>query len=253
MQSTFADVILRGEAVTRRFRVGRAFHEVLRGIDLEVAPGEFVAVMGPSGSGKTTLLQILGGLDQPTSGRVILDGVDLGTLSERERTLLRREKTGFVFQAFNLVPTLTAYENIVLPLSISGRDPDEAGERLADLLQLMHLVGLQEHRPDQLSAGEQQRVALARALLPEPALVLADEPTGNLDYTSGQEEMRHLKQSCVRFGQTIVLVTHDVQTAAFADRVIVLRDGTIQDEIVLGRREETHATPLIARLEKLGL
>ncbi len=158
-----------------------------------------------------------------------------------------------MFQAFNLVPTLTAYENIVLPLSISGRDPDEAGERLADLLQLMHLVGLQEHRPDQLSAGEQQRVALARALLPEPALVLADEPTGNLDYTSGQEEMRHLKQSCVRFGQTIVLVTHDVQTAAFADRVIVLKDGAIQDEIVLGRREETHATPLIARLEKLGL
>lgn len=246
-------IILQGEQLTRRFPVGRSYFEVLKGIDVSVRQGEFVAVMGPSGSGKTTLLQILGGLDRPTNGRVILDGVDLTRLSERELTLLRRQRTGFVFQAFNLVPTLTVYENIALPLLIAGKKIASAEERIAELLQHMHLVGLEEHRPDQLSAGEQQRVALARAILLEPAIVLADEPTGNLDYTSTQEVMRLLKESCEKFSQTIVLVTHDVQASAYADRVIVLRDGQVQDEIVLGRREETSAAPLISRLEKLGL
>lgn len=245
--------ILQGEQLTRRFPVGRSYFEVLKGLDVFVRQGEFVAVMGPSGSGKTTLLQILGGLDRPTSGRVILDGADLSHLSERELTLLRRQRTGFVFQAFNLVPTLTVYENIALPLLIAGKKIATAEERIGELLRHMHLVRLEEHRPDQLSAGEQQRVALARALLLEPAIVLADEPTGNLDYTSTQEVMRLLKESCQKFSQTIVLVTHDVQAAAYADRVIVLRDGQVQDEIHLGRREETSAAPLIARLAKLGL
>ncbi len=246
-------VILQGERLTRHFPLGRTYVEVLRGIDLVVEKGEFLAIMGPSGSGKSTLLHILGGLDRPTSGRVLIDGVDITPLSEREVTLLRREKTGFVFQAFNLIPTLTAYENVALPLLIAGRRVDDYAHRLAEILRLMGLTGVEDHKPDQLSAGEQQRVALARAFLPNPSILLADEPTGNLDYTTSLEVMELLWRSCVKLGQTITLATHDVQAAAFADRVIILRDGVIQEEIALGRREEHSARPLIDRIQRLGL
>lgn len=247
------DITLRGEQITRRFPLGRAYVEVLKGVDLTVNRGEFVAIMGPSGCGKSTLLHILGGLDRPSSGRLTIEGTDVTPLSERARTLLRREKTGFVFQAFNLIPTLSAYENVALPLMIAGKPVDRYADRLAEILMLMRLIRVQDHKPDQLSAGEQQRVAIARALLPNPSILLADEPTGNLDYTTGLEVMELLWESCTRLEQTIVLASHDAQAAAFADRVVVLRDGVIQEEIPLGRREEHSARPLIAQLQRLGL
>jgi putative ABC transport system ATP-binding protein len=246
-------ITLRGERITRRFPLRRVYVEVLRGIDLTVEKGEFLAIMGPSGCGKSTLLHILGGLDRPTNGRVVIGDTDIAHLSERALTLLRREQTGFVFQAFNLIPTLTAYENVALPLLIAGKSTSQYADRLAEIIMLMRLVTVQDHRPDQLSAGEQQRVAIARALLPNPSILFADEPTGNLDYTTGLEVMELLWHSCTRLEQTIVLATHDAQAAAFADRVLVLRDGVIQQEIVLGRREEHIAGPLIAQLQRLGL
>jgi putative ABC transport system ATP-binding protein len=247
------DTILRGEQITRRFPLGRAYFEVLKGVDLTVTRGEFVGIMGPSGCGKSTLLHILGGLDSPTSGRLAIEGTDVVPLSERARTLLRREKTGFVFQAFNLIPTLSAYENVALPLLIAGAPLDRYGDRLAEIITLMRLVHVQDHKPDQLSAGEQQRVAIGRALLPNPSILFADEPTGNLDYTTGLEVMELLWESCTGRGQTVVLATHDAQAAAFADRVVVLRDGVIEKEIHLGRRKEHSAGALIAQLQRLGL
>lgn len=247
------DTILRGEQITRRFLLGRAYVEVLKGVDLTVDRGQFVAIMGPSGCGKSTLLHILGGLDTPTSGRLTIEETDIVPLSERARTLLRREKTGFVFQAFNLIPTLSAYENVALPLMIAGKPVERYADRLAEIINLMRLVHVQDHKPDQLSAGEQQRVAIARALLPNPSILLADEPTGNLDYTTGLEVMELLWESCTQLGQTIVLATHDAQAAAFADCVVILQDGVIQEEILLGRREEHSAGPLIAQLQRLGL
>jgi putative ABC transport system ATP-binding protein len=247
--------ILEARNLTKRFRIGTRDVEVLRGISLKVQRGEFVAVMGPSGSGKSTLLQLLGGLDRPTSGDVILDGEIVSQLSDREATHLRREKTGFVFQFFNLIPLLDVYENVALPYTIAGVDPRHgaAAARIRDVLEMVNLVWCERNRPDQLSAGEQQRVALARALVGSPALLLADEPTGNLDYATGGEILNELWRSCDERGQTIVLVTHDARAAAHADRVLVMGDGKIRDEIQLGRRKDSGAGPLIARLAQLGL
>jgi len=214
-----------------------------------------VALMGPSGSGKSTLLQLLGGLDKPTSGEVVLDGEVISRLSDAQATRLRREKTGFVFQFFNLIPLLDVYENVALPFTIAGVSPrhGDAAARISEVLGLVDLLGREHNRPDQLSAGEQQRVALARALVPRPAILLADEPTGNLDYATGGQILVQLWRSCDELGQTIVLVTHDARTAAYADRVLVVGDGKIQDEIELGRRTDRSAGPLIARLAQLGL
>jgi len=247
--------ILEARDLTKGFRTGNRDVEVLRGISLKVRRGEFVAVMGPSGSGKSTLLQLLGGLDRPTSGEVILDGEVVSRLSDREATRLRREKTGFVFQFFNLIPLLDVYENVALPFTIAGEDPrrGETAARIKDVLEMVGLAGRERSRPDQLSAGEQQRVALARALAGSPALLLADEPTGNLDYATGGEILDQLWRSCDQRGQTIVLVTHDARAAAHADRVLVLGDGKIRDEIQLGRRIDRDARPLITRLAQLGL
>ena len=247
--------ILEARDLTKGFRTGNRDVEVLRGISLKVRRGEFVAVMGPSGSGKSTLLQLLGGLDRPTSGEVILDGEVVSRLSDREATRLRREKTGFVFQFFNLIPLLDVYENVALPFTIAGEDPrrGETAARIKDVLEMVGLSGRERSRPDQLSAGEQQRVALARALAGSPALLLADEPTGNLDYATGGEILDQLWRSCDQRGQTIVLVTHDARAAAHADRVLVLGDGKIRDEIQLGRRIDRDARPLITRLAQLGL
>ena len=247
--------ILEARDLTKRYQLGETAVDALRGVSLTVQPGEFVALMGPSGSGKSTLLQLLGGLDQPSSGLVSLEGQDISRLSDDEATELRRERTGFVFQAFNLIPLLNVRENVALPFTIAGTDPSrgDAAIRIREVLGVVELTGKERHRPDQLSAGEQQRVAVARALVTRPAILLADEPTGNLDYTTGSELLDALWRSCDAFGQTIVLVTHDSKAAAYADRVLVLSDGRITDEILLGRRTDHTATPLIARLAQVGL
>ena len=247
--------ILEAHDLTKSYRLGQTTVEALRGVSLSVEAGEFVALMGPSGSGKSTLLQVLGGLDQPTSGEVILEGQRISQLSDDEATRLRRDRTGFVFQSFNLIPLLDAAENVGLPFTIAGEDPTrgELRDRIRDAIGLVDLTGKERHKPDQLSAGEQQRVAIARALVTRPALLFADEPTGNLDYTTGTEILDALWRSCVERGQTVVLVTHDSKAAAYADRVLVIGDGRIRDTIELGRRDSHDATPLIARLASLGL
>ncbi|MGH2456840.1 MAG: ABC transporter ATP-binding protein [Candidatus Limnocylindria bacterium] len=227
--------------------------DALRGVSLAVQRGEFVAIMGTSGSGKSTMLHLLGGLDRPTSGEVVIDGVNISQLDDEQATLTRRAKTGFVFQFFNLIPLLNVAENVALPFLIAGGSLAEHRARVGELLDLVGLSAKAAHRPDQLSAGEQQRVALARALATEPAILMADEPTGNLDYTTGTEILGLLWDSCDRLGQTIVLVTHDAHAAAYADRVLVVRDGAILDEIQLGRRPDHEARPLIVRLAALGL
>ena len=250
-----AGPILEARDLTKRYALGETTVEALRGVSLTVQPGEFVALMGASGSGKSTLLHLLGGLDRPTSGEVILGGETISDLDDDAATRLRRDRTGFVFQFFNLIPLLDATENIGLPFTIAGQDPrrGEAADRIRDVLGLVDLAGKERHRPDQLSAGEQQRVALARALVAKPAILLADEPTGNLDYATGGEILEALWRSCAQRGQTIVLVTHDARAAAHADRVLVVGDGQIRDEIVLGRRSDHAAASLIARLAQLGL
>jgi putative ABC transport system ATP-binding protein len=247
--------ILEARDLTKRYQLGESMTEALRGVSLTVQAGEFVALMGPSGSGKSTLLQLLGGLDQPTSGQVIFEGQDISRLSDDAATLLRRERTGYVFQAFNLIPLLNVRENVALPFTIAGVDParGEAATRIKEVLEVVELTGKERHRPDQLSAGEQQRVAVARALVTRPAILLADEPTGNLDYTTGSELLDALWRSSDAFGQTIVLVTHDSKAAAYADRVFVIADGRITTEIELGRRSDHAAAPLITRLAQVGL
>ena len=244
--------ILEARDVTKRYELGKTTVEALRGVSLAVAAGEFVALMGPSGSGKSTLLQLLGGLDQPTSGSIVFEGNDISHLSDSQATRLRRERTGFVFQAFNLIPLLNVRENIELPFTIAGSQKG-ARDRVRQVIELVELTGKESHRPDQLSAGEQQRVAVARALVTRPSVLLADEPTGNLDYTNSGQLLDALWRSCEDGGQTIVLVTHDARAAAYADRVLVIGDGRIEEEIDLGRRADHSAAPLIARLARVGL
>ena len=246
-------VILEAHDLVKRYPLGEGEVEALAGVSLSVERGEFVAIMGASGSGKSTMLQLLGGLDQPTSGEVVIDGVRISALDDERRTLTRRDKTGFVFQFFNLIPLLDVAENVALPFLIAGSSANRHRSRVEELLELVGLADKADHRPDQLSAGEQQRVALARALATSPAILLADEPTGNLDYTTGTEILDLLWDSADRLEQTIVLVTHDARAAAYADRVLVVRDGRILDEIRLGRRRDHDARGLIARLAKLGL
>lgn len=245
--------ILEARDLVKRYPVGSGSLEALRGVSLTVAQGEFVAIMGASGSGKSTMLHLLGGLDRPTSGDVVIDGVNISQLDDEEATVTRRAKTGFVFQFFNLIPLLNVAENVALPFLIAGGSLGEHSARVDEVLETVGLGGKAGYSPDQLSAGEQQRVALARALATAPAILLADEPTGNLDYTTGSEILHLLWDSCHRLGQTIVLVTHDARAAAYADRVLVVRDGVILDEIELGRRQEHEARPLIERLAALGL
>ena len=247
--------ILAARDLTKSYPLGETTVDALRGVSLSVAAGEFVALMGPSGSGKSTLLQLLGGLDRPTSGQVILEGEVISELSDDRATRLRRDRTGFVFQSFNLIPLLDVTENVALPFTIAGQDPSrgEIAGRIREVIALVDLTGKEHHKPDQLSAGEQQRVAVARALVTRPALLFADEPTGNLDYTTGTEILDALWRSCDERGQTIVLVTHDSKAAAYADRVLVVGDGRILDTIELGRRRDHDAAVLIGRLAQLGL
>jgi len=247
--------ILEARDLTKAYPLGETTVDALRGVSLRVDAGDFVALMGPSGSGKSTLLQLLGGLDRPSTGVVLLDGQAISELDDDQATRLRRDRTGFVFQSFNLIPLLDLTENVGLPFTIAGLDPKkgELAERVRDVIELVDLTGKEHHKPDQLSTGEQQRVAVARALVTRPALLFADEPTGNLDYTTGLELLDALWRSCHERGQTIVLVTHDARAAAYADRVHVVGDGRIRETIELGRRPDHDATALIARLAQLGL
>ena len=244
--------MLEARDVTKVYELGATIVEALRGVSMSVATGEFVALMGPSGSGKSTLLQLLGGLDRPTSGSVVFEGRDISGLTDAQATRLRRERTGYVFQSFNLIPLLNVTENVMLPFTIAGNTKD-AKDRVRRVIDLVELTGKERHRPDQLSAGEQQRVAVARALVTRPSVLLADEPTGNLDYTNSGELLDALWRSCDEGSQTVVLVTHDARAAAYADRVLVIGDGRIQEEIALGRRADHSAAPLIARLAAVGL
>jgi putative ABC transport system ATP-binding protein len=198
--------------------------------------GRYSAIMGPSGSGKSTLMHILAGLDRPTSGSVELDGVEITALDDADLTRLRRDKLGFIFQFFNLIPVLTAEENIVLPLSIAGKRPDE--EWLRRLVDTVGLADRLTHRPAELSGGQQQRVAVARALISKPAVVFADEPTGNLDSKSSEEVLRLLRQSVDDLGQSVVMVTHDPEAASYADRLVVLRDGRVVHDADAGTAEQ---------------
>ncbi|MDO8184560.1 ABC transporter ATP-binding protein [Conexibacter sp. JD483] len=209
----------------RRFGQGEAAVDALAGVTLELPPGAFTAVMGPSGSGKSTLMHILAGLDTPTSGSVVIDGTELANLDDKKLTQLRRDKIGFIFQSFNLLPVLTAEENITLPLKIAGRKPDE--QWLETLIETVGLGHRRTHHPSELSGGQQQRVAVARALISKPAVVFADEPTGNLDSQSSGEVLGLLRRSVDELGQTVVMVTHDAHAASVADRIVVLADGQI--------------------------
>jgi putative ABC transport system ATP-binding protein len=215
--------------VTRRYGDGEAAVDALRGVSLNVKPGELVAVMGPSGSGKSTLMHLLAALDIPTSGTVTIAGQDVGSLSDSEVTKLRREHIGFVFQFFNLLPMLDAEENIKLPLTIAGEKADP--EFFENLLKRVGLTDRRSHRPAELSGGQQQRVAIARALVSQPTVVFADEPTGNLDSKTGAEILELLRASAEELNQTMVMVTHDANAATIADRVLFLADGAIVEEL----------------------
>jgi putative ABC transport system ATP-binding protein len=222
--------------VRRRYGEGDAAVDALAGVTTAFERGRYSAIMGPSGSGKSTLMHILAGLDRPTSGSVVLDGVEITDLDDGDLTRLRRDKLGFIFQFYNLIPVLTAEENIVLPLSIAGHKPDEEWLR-----QLVDTVGLGDrltHRPAELSGGQQQRVAVARALISRPAVVFADEPTGNLDSKSSEEVLRMLRRSVDELGQTVVMVTHDPEAASYADRLVVLRDGLVVHDAKAGTADD---------------
>jgi len=222
--------ILEAQALRKQYRLGEHTVDALAGVDFLVEKGEFVAIMGPSGSGKSTLLHLLGGLDKPSDGEVTLAGQRLSILNDTQATLVRRHNVGFVFQFYNLLPTLTAEENVALPLIIDGQSLRKHRARIDALLELVGLTARRRHKPDQLSGGEQQRVAIARALATEPAIVLADEPTGNLDSKTGMAIMELLRRSCDELGQTIVVVTHDPRAAAYADRIVFLGDGQVIGE-----------------------
>ena len=237
--------VVSAESLVRRYGEGTTQVEALRGVSLEIERGRLTAIMGPSGSGKSTLMHLMAGLDTPTEGRLILDGVDITRLPEAKLTRVRRETIGFVFQFFNLLPMLTAEENVTLPFAIAGRKPDAAW--LEELLKTVGIAERRKHRPSALSGGQQQRVAIARALLTRPKVVFADEPTGNLDSASSREVLSLLRRSVDDLGQTIVMVTHDAGAAAMADRVLFLADGRIVRDL-----EESTAAEVLAAMQEVS-
>jgi putative ABC transport system ATP-binding protein len=225
--------IVEVRGLTKVYGQGDTTVTALDHVNLTVEQGEFVAVMGPSGCGKSTLLNLVGGLDKPSSGQVLIDGIDIATMTDQVVTELRRRRLGFVFQFFNLIPVLTTAENAALPLTLDGVKPAEASARAREWLGRVGLGDKLESRPDQLSGGQQQRVAVARALVTDPALVLADEPTGNLDSKSADDIANLLKQAAEEWGRAIVMVTHDLSIASHARRILFMRDGSIVDDVVL--------------------
>ena len=237
--------VITASGVRRRYGAGGTCVNALRGVSLDITPGELTAVMGPSGSGKSTLMHILAGLDQPTEGHVTVAGIDITTLNDAQLTKLRREHIGFIFQFFNLLPMLSAKENVLLPLSIAGEKPDRAW--FDDLIAKVGLTDRLSHRPSELSGGQQQRVAIARALISRPTVMFADEPTGNLDLKTSGEILELLRESVESLGQTTVMVTHDAHAAAIADRVLFLADGLIVQDLASSSTRE-----ILAVLEEVS-
>jgi putative ABC transport system ATP-binding protein len=232
------------ENITKVYRQGDREVRALDGVGLQVPSGRFIAVMGASGSGKSTLLYLLGGLTRPTSGRILISGQDITTMDDRRLTLFRRHQVGLVFQSFNLIPTLTARDNLALPLLLDSRPPvdlDQRVDRLMEMLGIAHRAG---HRPDVLSGGEQQRVAIGRALISEPAIILADEPTGNLDSTNSRSVCELLRDLAAIHGRTIVMVTHEPTVAAYAQQVVILKDGRIIESFETERLDGTQELAL---------
>ncbi|MBA4496124.1 ABC transporter ATP-binding protein [Paenactinomyces guangxiensis] len=226
-------MILQTKHLVKEYGTGDTRFYALNDVNLQIGAGEFVVIMGQSGSGKSTLLNMLSGLDRPTSGEIILDGIHLNRLNDAERTLVRREKIGFIFQFFNLIPVLNVLENVTLPLRLGGEKNKKWERRAKELLAIVGLSDKLTSRPAELSGGQQQRVAIARALLSRPALIMADEPTGSLDSKTSKDVLELLKSCCSQFNQTIVLVTHDAQVASFAERVLFMKDGRLADELFI--------------------
>lgn len=220
--------ILVARGLEKYYGVGNTLTKALDGVDLEVKKGEFVAIVGASGSGKSTLLHMLGGLDNPTSGNVIIEGIEIGNLDRDELTVFRRRQIGFIFQNYNLVPVLNTYENIILPLELDGRIPDEG--QIKRIMDILHLSEKEYSLPSQLSGGQQQRVAIARALASNPSIILADEPTGNLDSNTSQEVLGLMVESVHMLNQTLIMITHNMQIAQLADRIICIEDGKIVEQ-----------------------
>ncbi len=244
--------ILEIRALTRIYGKGDTAVTALDHVSGTIEAGEFVAVMGPSGCGKSTLLHLIGGLDQPTEGSVLIEGTDITSLSDARLSELRRKKLGFVFQFFNLLPVLSALENAALPLTLDGTGPAEAKRRAAEWLRRVGLDQRLNNRPDQLSGGQQQRVAIARALVSEPSLVVADEPTGNLDSRASDEIAGLLRQVSKEWGRTVLMVTHDPRIAAYADRILFLKDGKVVDETRLGGNSSEQARIVRDKVESLS-
>ena len=228
--------VVKIENVARVYKIGKIETQALQGVNLSIENGEFTALVGPSGSGKTTLLQMIGCLDQPTSGRVFINGNDVTTLNRNQRADMRRAAIGFIFQFFALIPTLTAYENVEMPLLLNGHTPKERRERVMELLKAVDLTERANNRPDQLSGGQQQRIAVARALAPNPKLILADEPTANLDTENGKQVMDIMQRLNKETGVTFVFATHDPRVIKYASRIVTLQDGKLQkDDKVNGK------------------
>jgi len=229
--------VVKIENVARVYQIGKIETQALRGVNLSIENGEFTALVGPSGSGKTTLLQMIGCLDQPTSGRVIINGKDVTTLNRNQRADMRRGTIGFIFQFFALIPTLTAYENVEMPLLLNGHSSKERRERVMELLQAVDLTDRANNRPDQLSGGQQQRVAVARALSIKPSMILADEPTANLDTENGKQVMDIMQKLNRETGVTFIFATHDPRVINYAKRVVTLRDGLIVESSSAGKKQ----------------
>ncbi len=244
--------VLQAENVTKKLKSGEVTVDALRGVSLEVERGEFVAIIGPSGSGKSTLLGIIGGLDTPTTGSVFIDGQDITNLNERALTRVRNEKIGFVFQSFNLIPTLSALENVALPVQFSAKSKANPHKRAKELLQMLGIGDRLGHRPTQLSGGQQQRVAIARALANDPPILLADEPTGNLDTESSEVVMNAFREVQERTNTTIIVVTHDMDVASQCDRVIALIDGKIAEDLDPRASAELAAVRMIRDKRETG-
>ncbi len=242
--------ILRATDLTKVYGSAELTVTALSGVNIEVNAGEFIAIMGPSGSGKSTLLHLLGGLDSVSGGKIFIRGKEVTGLSDKQLTLIRRAEIGFVFQFYNLLPMLSAEENVLVPVVMAGHNSDEYADKLDELFSLIEMDNRRHHKPDQLSGGEQQRVAIARALITQPAIVLADEPTGNLDRRRGHEVLDLLEHCARDMGQTILMVTHDPAATSVADRAVFLRDGAVAKEIVLGGDHDTET--IIAGLKEFG-